>query len=140
VGRAYRALAATIDDVLRLIVIIDLVINVSLGLTIWATRGAATNMVGLPSPLPFYANLLAIFLVGTGLAYVPAIRFPQTQRFYLWVMGVGVKLAAASQFIGLWLLGVVPAMVLLGGVVEASLGLLMALALLTGAKRAAAGR
>jgi hypothetical protein len=126
--------------VLRLIVIIDIVINVSIGLTIWATRGAATNMVGVPSPLPFYGNLLAIFLVGTGLAYIPAIRFPQTQRFYLWVMGVGVKLVAASQFIGLWLLGVAPTMVLLGGAVDGSLGLLMALALLTGSKGGAAGR
>ena len=78
-------------------------------------------MVGVPSPLPFYANLLAIFLVGTGLAYIPAIRFPQTQRFYLWVMGVGVKLAAASQFIRLWLLGVAPAVVLLGALVDVSL-------------------
>jgi hypothetical protein len=121
---------------LRLIVIVDIVINVSLGLTIWATRGAATNMVGVPSPLPFYANLLAIFLVGTGLAYVPAIRFPQTQRFYLWVMGVGVKLVAASQFISLWLLGVAPVVVLVGAVVDASLGILMAMALLTRATRA----
>jgi hypothetical protein len=115
---------------LRLIVIIDVVINVSLGLTLWATRGAATNMVGVPSPLPFYASLLAIFLVGTGLAYIPAIRFPQTQRFYLWVMGVGVKLVAASLFIRLWLIGVAPAIVLIGALVDTSLGLLMAFALL----------
>jgi hypothetical protein len=122
---------------LRLIVIIDIVINVAVGLTLWATRGGATNMIGLSSPLPFYANLLAIFLVGAGLAYIPAIRFPQTQRFYLWVMGVGVKLAAASQFIRLWLLGVAPAIVLVGGVVDVALGLLMAIALLSGPKRAA---
>jgi hypothetical protein len=87
-------------------------------------------MVGVPSPLPFYASLLAIFLVGTGLAYIPAIRFPQTQRFYLWVMGVGVKLVAASLFIRLWLIGVAPAIVLIGALVDTSLGLLMAFALL----------
>jgi hypothetical protein len=115
---------------LRVLVIIDIVVNVALGLTIWATRGAATNLVGVPSPLPFYASLLAIFLVGTGLAYIPAIRFPQSQRFYLWVMGVGVKLVAASQFIRLWLLGIAPAIVLVGALADTSLGLLMAFALL----------
>jgi hypothetical protein len=122
---------------LRLLVIIDIVVNVALGLTIWITRGGATNMVGVPSPLPFYANLLAIFLVATGLAYIPAIRFPQTQRFYLWVMGVGAKLVAASQFIRLWLLGVAPVVVLVGAIADASLGLLMAIALLKRPTRAA---
>ena len=115
---------------LQVLVIIDIVVNVALGLTIWATRGAATNLVGVPSPLPFYASLLAIFLVGTGLAYIPAIRFPQSQRFYLWVMGVGVKLVAASQFIRLWLLGIAPAIVLVGALADTLLGLLMAFALL----------
>ena len=52
--------------------------------------------------------------------------------------GLGAFIAFFVLALVLWLLGVVPAMVLLGGVVEASLGLLMALALLTGAKRAAA--
>jgi hypothetical protein len=115
---------------LQVLVIIDIVVNVALGLTIWATRGAATNLVGVPSPLPFYASLLAIFLIGTGLAYIPAIRFPQSQRFYLWVMGVGVKLVAASQFIRLWLLGIAPAIVLVGALGDTLLGLLMAFALL----------
>jgi hypothetical protein len=121
---------------LRLLVIIDIVINVALGLTMWATRGAATNMVGLPSPLPFYASILGVFLVGTGLAYIPAIRFPRTQRFYLWVMGVGAKLVASSLLIRVWLLGVAPAALLAVGVIDAALGLLMAFALLTGPKRA----
>src|SRR5262245_51395580 len=121
---------------LRLLVIIDIVINVALGLTMWATRGAATNLVGLPSPLPFYAGILSIFLVGTGLAYIPAIRFPRTQRFYLWVMGVGAKLVASSLLIRVWLLGVAPAAVLAVGIVDAALGLLMAFALLGGARRA----
>jgi hypothetical protein len=122
---------------LRLLVIIDIVINVALGLTIWATRGGAMNMVGLPSPLPFYASILGIFLVGTGLAYIPAIRFAHTQRFYLWVMGVGVKLVASSLFVRLWLNGVAPAIVLVGAVVDTALGLLMAMALLTRPVRAA---
>jgi hypothetical protein len=115
---------------LRLLVIIDIVLNVGLGLTLWVTRGGATNMVGIPSPLPFYASLLGIFLVATGLAYIPSIRFPQTQRFYLWVMGVGAKLIASSQFARLWLLGVAPAVVLVGAIGDAALGLLMAFALL----------
>ena len=115
---------------LRVLVVIDIVLNVMLGLALWVTRGAATNMIGVPSPLPFYGNLLAIFLVGTGLSYIPAIRFPHTQRFYLWVMGVGVKLVAASQFIRLGLMGVVPALALLGGIIDGALGLLMAIALL----------
>jgi hypothetical protein len=124
---------------LRLLVIIDVVVNVAVGLAMWATRGAITNMVGLPSPMPFYSGLLAIFLVGTGLGFVPAIRFPQTQRFYLWVMGVGVKLVAASQFIRLWLLSVAPLIVLAGAIVDASLALLMAMALLTKPRKTVPG-
>jgi hypothetical protein len=124
---------------LRLLVIIDVVVNVALGLTLWATRGAATNLIGVPSPLPFYGSLLAIFLVGTGLAYIPAIRFPHTQRFYLWVMGVGVKLTAASQFIRLWMLHVAPAAALVGALVDVALGLLMAIALLKTPRKMGSG-
>ena len=47
-----------------------------------------------------------------------------------WVMGVGVKLTAASQFIRLWMLHVAPAAALVGALVDVALGLLMAIALL----------
>ena len=88
---------------LRLAAIVLTVVNVGFGLLMGVTRGAAFNLFGVPGPLPFYGDLLAVFLVGSGLGFVPAIRQPDTYRFYIWVMGVGVKLvvgvAAAARVV-----------------------------------------
>jgi len=103
---------------LRLLVIAATVVNVMFGLAVGATRGAVLYRIGLPSPLPFYADILAVFLVGTGLAFIPAVRDPRPYRFYLWVVGAGVKLVAASLFLRVWILGVVPWSILVGVLVD----------------------
>ena len=119
---------------LRLLAIIATVLNVLAGLTLGATHGAALNAVGVPGPLPFYGDLLAVFLTGSGLGFIPAIRDPQSQRFYLWVMGVGVKLVAASLFLRVWFAGVAPAVVLVGCIADGVLAALIAIALLKSSK------
>ena len=115
---------------LRLLAIILSVVNVGLGLLVGSTRGGAFDMVGIPGPPPFYGDLLAVFLVALGLGFVPAIRNPNTYRFYLWVAGVGVKLVAASLFLRIWFAGVAPAIVLAGSLGDALLGGLTAWALM----------
>jgi hypothetical protein len=115
---------------LQVLIIVAAVVNVGLGFLVWTTGGAAANMVGLPSPLPFYGTLLGIFLIGTGLAFLPAIREPRPHRFYLWIMAVGVKLIVAFLFIRLWALGVAPAVVLVAALGDAILAVLLAVALL----------
>lgn len=115
---------------LRLLAVIFTVVNVALGLLVGTTRGAGVLLFGLPNPLPFYGDLLAVFLVATGLCFIPAIRRPDTYRFYLWVMGVGVKLVVALLFLRIWIAGVAPAVLLAAAIGEAVLGALMLVALL----------
>jgi hypothetical protein len=122
--------------VLRLLAIILTVVNVGLGLLVASTRGGAFNMVGLPGPLPFYGDFLGLFLVASGLGFVPAIRTPNTYRFYLWVMGVGVKLIVASLLLRVWFAGIAPAILFAGAIGEAALGGLTMWALLRPASAA----
>ena len=107
---------------LRLLVIAAIVVNVMFGLAVGSTRGAAFSYVGLPSPLPFYADILAVFLVGTGLAFIPAVRNPQSYRFYLWIVGAGVKLVVASLFLRVWILGLTGWAILIGVIVDGAIG------------------
>jgi len=92
---------------LRLLTILCAVVNTGAGLALAATRGGILGQLGVPPPLPFYADLLAVFLVGSGVGFIPAVLNPQTQRPYLWIFGVGVKLVAASLFARLWFAGLV---------------------------------
>jgi hypothetical protein len=115
---------------LQFLVVVDAVVNVGLGLLVSATGGGAANIVGLPSPLPFYGTLLGIFLIATGVAFIPAIWNPRPHRFYLWIMGVGVKLTVAALFVRLWALDVAPAAVLVAALGDGALAVLLAIALL----------
>lgn len=119
---------------LRLLAVICVVVNTGAGLALAVTRGGILGQLGLPPPLPFYADLMAIFLVGSGLGFIPAAMAPQTQRPYLWTFGVGVKLVAASLLARLWLTGLVGW--LIGGVavLDAVLAVLIAVSLLRPAR------
>jgi hypothetical protein len=108
--------------VLGLAAIILTVVNVGLGLLMGTTRGAAFSLFGVPPPMPFYGDLLAVFLVGSGLGFVPAIRQPNAHRFYLWVMGVGVKLITASLLMRVWMIGITGWMLLEAAIAEAAVG------------------
>src|SRR5262245_51106306 len=92
------------------------------GLAVGSTRGAIFSQVGLPPPLPFYGDMLAVFLVGTGLAFIPAVRNPQPYRFYLWTVGAGVKLVVASMLLRVWILGLTPWSILFGVIVDGGIG------------------
>jgi hypothetical protein len=108
--------------VLRLAAIVLTVVNVMFGLFLGLTRGGAFNFFGVPGPLPFYGDFLAVFLVASGLGFVPAIRQPDTYRFYLWVMGVGVKLIVASLLFRVWFAGIAGGNLLLAALAEAAIG------------------
>ena len=107
---------------LRLAAIVLTVVNVGFGLLMGVTRGAAFNLLGVPGPLPFYGDLLSVFLVASGLGFVPAIRQPDTYRFYIWVMGVGVKLVVASLLLRVWFLGLTGGILLVVAIGEAAIG------------------
>jgi hypothetical protein len=107
---------------LRFLAIAATVVNVMFGLAVELTRGGVFFRIGLPSPLPFYSDLLAVFLVGTGLAFIPAVRNPQPYRFYLWTVGAGVKLIVAGLFFRVWILGLTPWSILAAVIVDGGIG------------------
>ena len=107
---------------LRLLALAATVVNVMFGLAVGATRGAIFTQVGLPSPLPFYSDIFAAFLVGTGLAFIPAVSNPQPYRFYLWIVGAGVKLIVAGLFLRVWIMGLTPWSILVAVIVDGGLG------------------
>ena len=51
--------------------ILCLVVNTGAGLALAVTRGGFLGQLGLPPPLPFYADLMAVFLVGPAWASSP---------------------------------------------------------------------
>ena len=117
---------------LRLLAIAATVVNVMFGLGVEATRGGVFSRIGLPSPLPFYSDLLAVFLIGTGLAFIPAVRDPRPYRLYLWVVGAGVKLVVASLFLRVWIMGLTPGSILVAVIVDGGLGVGFVYCLLKG--------
>jgi hypothetical protein len=119
----------TICGMLRVLSILCLVINTGAGLALAVTRGGFLGQLGLPAPLPFYADLLAVFLVGSGVGFIPAVLNPQQQRSYLWTFGVGVKLVAAMLFARLWFTGMVGWLPGLAAAADATLAVLVVLAL-----------
>ena len=114
---------------LRVLAIVCVVVNTAAGLALAATRGGILGQLGLPPPLPFYADLLAVFLVGSGVGFIPAALNPQNQRPYLWTFGVGVKLVAALLFARLWLMGLVGWLVGASAIVDAVIAVLLAICL-----------
>ena len=56
---------------LRVLCIICVVVNTGAGLALAATRGGILGQLGLPPPLPFYADLMALFLVAPEWASSP---------------------------------------------------------------------
>lgn len=114
---------------LRLLTTLCAVVNTGAGLALAATRGGILGQLGVPPPLPFYADLLAVFLVGSGVGFIPAVLNPQTQRPYLWIFGVGVKLVAASLFARLWLAGMVGWLAGASAIADGALAVLLMVAL-----------
>jgi hypothetical protein len=119
---------------LRVLSILCLVVNTGTGLAIAATRGGFLGQLGVPPPVPFYADLIAVFLVGSGVGFIPAVLNPLQQRPYLWTFGVGVKLVAALLFLRLALTGLAGWLPGLLAAADGALAVLLLMALLKPAK------
>jgi hypothetical protein len=71
---------------------------VGLFLLLAADRMAALFGVAPPQP-PIFGNLNGLFLVAVGVGYYWPYRDPRAARWYMWVMGVGLKGAGALAFL-----------------------------------------
>jgi hypothetical protein len=115
---------------LQILAALGAVMNTGLGLGLAVTRGGLFGRMGLPPPAPFYADLLAVFLVGSGVGFALAALDPQRHRGYLWTFGVGVKLVAAALLGRVWLAGLAGWLTGASALADATVAVLLAVALL----------
>ena len=71
---------------------------VGLFLLLAADRFAALFGVA-PAQPPIFSDLNALFLLAVGAGYYWPYRYPDRARWYLWVMGPGLKGAGALTFL-----------------------------------------
>jgi hypothetical protein len=93
-----------------------------------AARFAALFGVA-PAQPPIFADLNGLFLLAVGIGYAWPYRDPQGARWYLWVMGPGLKGAGALAFLLDYRLRHSPASFLLFAASDGALALLTLAAL-----------
>jgi hypothetical protein len=101
---------------------------VGLFLLLAADRMAALFSVPPPNP-PIFGNLNGLFLLAVGVGYYWAYSDPRGARWYLWVMGVGLKTGGAAAFLLDYLVRDSPASFLLFAASDGTLAILTLLAL-----------
>jgi hypothetical protein len=125
---------------LRLIAAISGIYDAAVGLFLLLAAGRMAALFGVPPARPpIFSDLNGLFLIAVGVGYYGPWRDPVGARWYLWVMGPGLKGAGAAAF----LLDYVvrrqsPASFLLFAASDGTLAVLTLLALLTSV-RAASG-
>jgi hypothetical protein len=102
---------------------------VGLFLLVAAERFAALFGVA-PARPPIFSDLNALFLLAVGIGYYWPYRDPRGARWYLWVMGPGLKGAGAVAFLADYLLRHSPASFLLFAASDGMLAVLTLIALL----------
>ena len=87
-----------------------------------------------PAQPPIFADLNAIFLLAVGAGYYWPYRDPAGARWYLWVMGPGLKGAGTVAFLADYFVRHSPASFLLFAASDGTLAVLTLLALLRSKK------
>ena len=98
-------------------------------LLIAADRFAALFGVA-PAQPPIFSDLNGLFLLAVGIGYYFPYRDPQGARWYLWVMGPGLKGAGAAAFLVDYVVRHSPASFLLFAASDGTLALATLIALL----------
>ena len=108
---------------LRLLAIAATVVNVMFGLAVGADarRACSPGSACLPR-FPSTQTSSRCSWWAPGLAFIPAVRDPRPYRFYLWVVGAGVKLVVAGLFLRVWIMGLTPWSILVGVIVDGGIG------------------
>ncbi len=111
---------------------------VGLFLLLAADRFAALFGVA-PAQPPIFSDLNALFLLAVGAGYYWPYRDPAGARWYLWVMGPGLKGAGAAAFLADYLIRHSPPSFLLFAASDGTLAVLT-LAALAGSRNTPARR
>lgn len=101
---------------------------VGLFLLLAAERFAALFGVA-PAQPPIFADLNGLFLIAVGIGYYWPYRDPVGARWYLWVMGPGLKGAGAAAFLADYVFRHSPASFLLFAASDGTLAVLTLAAL-----------
>ena len=101
---------------------------IGLFLLLAADRMASLFGVLPPNP-PIFGNLNGLFLLAVGAGYYWPYRDPRGARWYLWVMGVGLKTGGAVAFLLDYVLRDSPASFLLFAASDGTFALLTLVAL-----------
>jgi hypothetical protein len=84
----------------RTIAAISGVYDTSVGLFLLLAAGLLASLFGVPPAQPrIFSDLNGLFLVAIGVGYYWPYRDPVRARWYLWVMGPGLKGAGALAFL-----------------------------------------
>jgi hypothetical protein len=98
----------------RAIAAISAAYDVSIGLFLLLAADRLATWFGVPpAQPPIFSDLNGLFLVAVGIGYYFPYRDPVGARWYLWVMGPGLKGAGAALFLADYVLRHSPASFLL---------------------------
>ncbi|MGH9345757.1 MAG: hypothetical protein ACRD26_00690 [Vicinamibacterales bacterium] len=90
---------------LRTIALVSGIYDVAVGASLLAGRPLLLSLFELPAPVPpIHADLNALFVTAVGIGYWWPYRDPVRYRWYLWLMGAGLKGAGAAVFVADYLL------------------------------------
>jgi hypothetical protein len=102
------------------------------GLVLLLAAGWFASMFGVPPAQPrIFSDLNALFLLAVAAGYYWPYRDPAGARWYMWVMGVGLKGAGAAVFLADYFFRHSPASFLLFAASDGMLAALTWLALLS---------
>jgi hypothetical protein len=122
----------------RSIAAISGIYDAAVGLFLLLAADRMASMFGVPPARPpIFSDLNALFLIAVGVGYYGPWRDPRGARWYLWVMGPGLKGAGAAAFLfDYFVRRQSPASFLLFAASDGTLAVLTLLALRTSARGA----
>ena len=102
----------------------------AVGLFLLVAAGQFASLFGVePAHPPIFSDLNGLFLIAVGVGYYWPYRDPRGARWYMWVMGPGLKGAGAVTFLTDYFVRHSPASFLLFAASDGSLALLTLAAL-----------
>jgi hypothetical protein len=122
--------------VLRPIAAISGVYDAAVGLFLLLAADRMASLFGVPpAQPPIFSDLNGLFLVAVGVGYYFPYRDPVGARWYMWVMGPGLKGAGCAAFLIDYAVRQSPASFLLFAASDGALALLTLAALVGSRKR-----
>jgi len=126
---------------LRLIAAVSGIYDAAVGLFLLLAADRFAALFGVePAHPPIFSDLNGLFLIAVGIGYYWPYRDPGRARWYLWVMGPGLKGAGAIAFLADYVVRHSPASFLLFAAGDGTLAVLTLIALVGAGQRSTSAR